>query len=177
MGRRVKTGIKLRISCSDTMLNYRLSQKLKLLGYGEFNHLTIILIDVFNYVWYVLICFFSLGLCSFHILKHVRLFVSLVFVFALFLCLWVSSGLGFLGTCLRTHNYVCARGLEVCVCIPLAHIRRLKYVHACFSSETLIQVFFAFFSLFPCVICLYFGSFYVFGSLFLCLIFCFPLTC
>ena len=37
----MKTGIKLRISCSDTMLNYRLSQKLKLLGNDEFNHLTI----------------------------------------------------------------------------------------------------------------------------------------
>ena len=41
MGGRVKPGIELRISCSDTMLNYRLSQKLKLLGNGEFNHLTI----------------------------------------------------------------------------------------------------------------------------------------
>ena len=39
----MKTGIELRISCFDTMLNYRLSQKLKLLGNGEFNHLTIIL--------------------------------------------------------------------------------------------------------------------------------------
>ena len=39
----MKTGIELRISYSNTMLNYRLSQKLKLLGNGEFNHLTIIL--------------------------------------------------------------------------------------------------------------------------------------
>ena len=39
----MKTGIKFRISCSDTILNYRLSQKLKLLGNNEFNHLTIIL--------------------------------------------------------------------------------------------------------------------------------------
>jgi len=40
MGGRVeKTGIELRTSCSDTMLNYQLSQKLKLLGYGKFNHL------------------------------------------------------------------------------------------------------------------------------------------
>ena len=36
-----KTRIKLRTSCSNTMLNYQLSQKLKLLGNGEFNHLTI----------------------------------------------------------------------------------------------------------------------------------------
>ena len=41
MGGRVKTGIKLRIFCSDTILNYRLSHKFKLLGNGEFNHLTI----------------------------------------------------------------------------------------------------------------------------------------
>ena len=41
MGGRVKQGIELRISCSDIMLNYKLSQKFKLLGNGEFNHLTI----------------------------------------------------------------------------------------------------------------------------------------
>ena len=41
MGGREKPGIELRISCSDTMLNYRLFQKLKLLRNGEFNHLTI----------------------------------------------------------------------------------------------------------------------------------------
>ena len=35
------TGIELKISCSDTMLNYRLSRKLKLLRNGELNHLTI----------------------------------------------------------------------------------------------------------------------------------------
>ena len=140
MGRRVKTGIKLRISCSDTMFNYRLSQKLKLLGYGEFNHLTIILIDVFNYVWYVLICFFSLGLCSFHILKHVRLLVSLVFIFALFLCFWVF-GLGFLGACLRTHNSIFTHKLEVCICIQLARIRKLIYAHTYYSPKILIRVF------------------------------------
>ena len=32
--------IEFMTSCSDTMLNYRLSQKLKLLGYGKFNQLT-----------------------------------------------------------------------------------------------------------------------------------------
>ena len=41
MGGRVKLGIELKISYSDTMWNYRLSQKFKLLGNGEFNHLTI----------------------------------------------------------------------------------------------------------------------------------------
>ena len=40
----MKIGIKLRISYSDTMLNYQLSQKFKLSGSDEFNHLTIILI-------------------------------------------------------------------------------------------------------------------------------------
>ena len=45
MGGRVKTEIELRISCFDTMLNYWLSQKFKFLGNGEFNHLTINLIQ------------------------------------------------------------------------------------------------------------------------------------
>ena len=50
MGGRVKLEIELRISCSDTMLNYRLSQKLKLLGNGEFNHLTISLTSLFKQI-------------------------------------------------------------------------------------------------------------------------------
>ena len=41
MGGRVKPGIELRISYSNTMLNYRFSQKFKLLENGEFNHLTV----------------------------------------------------------------------------------------------------------------------------------------
>ena len=45
MGGRVESGFELGITCSDTMRNYRLSQKLKLLGYGEFNHLTNILTE------------------------------------------------------------------------------------------------------------------------------------
>ena len=39
----MESGFELRITCSDTMRNYRLFQKLKLLGYGEFNHLINIL--------------------------------------------------------------------------------------------------------------------------------------
>ena len=39
-GRMEETGIELRTSYFDTMLNYRLSQKLKLLEYDKFNHLT-----------------------------------------------------------------------------------------------------------------------------------------
>ena len=39
----METGIELSISCSDTMINYQFSQKLKLLGNSEFNHLIIIL--------------------------------------------------------------------------------------------------------------------------------------
>ena len=39
-GRVKKTMIELRILCSDTMLNYGLSQKFKLLGYDKLNHLT-----------------------------------------------------------------------------------------------------------------------------------------
>ena len=54
----MNTGIEVRISCSDTMINYRFSQKLKLLGNDEFNNLTIILtiilttfeFEVFNIV-------------------------------------------------------------------------------------------------------------------------------
>ena len=46
MGGRVKIGIELRLSYSDTMLNYRLSQKFKMLENGEFNHLTIILTPI-----------------------------------------------------------------------------------------------------------------------------------
>ena len=45
MGGRVKIGIEFRISCSDTMLNYQLSKKFKLLENCEFNHLTISLIE------------------------------------------------------------------------------------------------------------------------------------
>jgi len=40
MGGRVKPKIKLRISYSNTMLNYQFSQKFKLLENNEFNHLT-----------------------------------------------------------------------------------------------------------------------------------------
>ena len=40
---KIKTGIELGISNSDTMLNYRLFQKFKLLENCEFNYLTIIL--------------------------------------------------------------------------------------------------------------------------------------
>ena len=43
MGGRAKVGIERRSSCSDAMLNYRFSQKHKLLGNSEFSHLTIIL--------------------------------------------------------------------------------------------------------------------------------------
>jgi len=43
VGGRAKIGIELKIFYSDIMLNYQLSQKLKLSGNGEFNHLTIIL--------------------------------------------------------------------------------------------------------------------------------------
>jgi len=35
-----ETKIELRISCPDNMLNYRQSQKFKLLGYNKFNRLT-----------------------------------------------------------------------------------------------------------------------------------------
>jgi hypothetical protein len=40
----VKTGFELGITYSDTIIKYKLSQKLKLLGNDEFNHLTSILV-------------------------------------------------------------------------------------------------------------------------------------
>ena len=46
---RVESGFELRIKCSDTMRNYWFSQKFKLLGYGEFNHLINILTISFFY--------------------------------------------------------------------------------------------------------------------------------
>ena len=45
----VESGFELRIKCFDTMRNYWLSQKFKLLGYGEFNHLINILTISFIY--------------------------------------------------------------------------------------------------------------------------------
>ena len=43
MASRAEIGFKLKITYFDTMLNYHLSQKLKLIGKGEFNYLSIIL--------------------------------------------------------------------------------------------------------------------------------------
>ena len=48
MGGRVESGIKLKVYCSNTMLNYWFSQKFKLLGNCEFNHLTIVLTKAIN---------------------------------------------------------------------------------------------------------------------------------
>ena len=53
MGGRVELEFELGIICSDTMRNYRFSQKLKLLGYGKFNHLTNILIALANLGFYL----------------------------------------------------------------------------------------------------------------------------
>ena len=36
---RIEIGFKLKTSCFETMINYHLSQKLKLLGNDQFNHL------------------------------------------------------------------------------------------------------------------------------------------
>jgi hypothetical protein len=46
MGAGVETRFELKITYSDTLINYQLSQNLKLLGNNEFNHLTIILTAV-----------------------------------------------------------------------------------------------------------------------------------
>ena len=50
MGGRVEIGFELGITCSDTMINYQLFRKLKLLGNDDFNHLTIILIVCMEFV-------------------------------------------------------------------------------------------------------------------------------
>ncbi len=42
LGGRVKSGFELKTTCFDTIINYHLSQKLKLFGNDEFNHLNII---------------------------------------------------------------------------------------------------------------------------------------
>jgi hypothetical protein len=65
---RAETECELRITPSDIMINYYLSQKLKLLGNDAFKHLTIILTIIiisFVYIWfsYILVrlsmqCFF-----------------------------------------------------------------------------------------------------------------------
>jgi hypothetical protein len=46
----VEIGFELGITCSDTMINYQLFRKLKLLGNDNFNHLTIILIVCMEFV-------------------------------------------------------------------------------------------------------------------------------
>ena len=117
----------------------------------------------------------SLG-CLFLYYKNVRFLVSLVFIFALFPCLWVS-GLRLLGACLRMHNFVHVCRLEVCVRIQLAHVCRLMYVHTYFKPKALIRVFMFLFLYFLVSYASILVSFYVFESLFLCLIVCLPLTC
>ena len=54
----LKLEIELGIFCSDTMLNYRLSQKLKLLGNCEFNHLTISLTLITKEIVWTELCEF-----------------------------------------------------------------------------------------------------------------------
>ena len=125
---------------------------------------------MFSYFVYILICLFSLEISSFYVLKHVRLLISLVFVFALFyvLSFWVRV----FGACLHMHNFVCARRLEVCVQIQLARVCRLMYVHAFFNLETLIRVFLLLFLCFFYILCLCFVLFlcsWVVVSLFICL--------
>jgi hypothetical protein len=49
-GELTESGFELMTSESDTMLNYHLSQKFKLIGIGKFNHLINIL-TLFSHVW------------------------------------------------------------------------------------------------------------------------------
>ena len=47
---RAEKRFELRTTCSDTMINYHLSQKLKPLRKCEFNHLTIILTKIETWI-------------------------------------------------------------------------------------------------------------------------------
>ena len=121
------------------------------------------------FVIYVLICLFSLGVCSFHVLKHVRLLVSLVFVFALFLCFWVRvSG----GMSMHTKFYMRTHAWSMCMHTTSPHTQ--AYVHAYFNPETLIQVFLLLFLYVLMSYASVLASFYVFWvsiPLFNCLFF------
>ena len=88
MGSKWEIGFELRISCSDTMINYRFSQKFKLLVNGEFNHLTIIL-TMRN------VC--KLKVCSLDIFVLVFLFyhfrsLQIFWLLFKFLCFQLLSG-------------------------------------------------------------------------------------
>ena len=109
---------------------------------------------MFSCFIYILICLFSLGFSSFYVLKHVRLLVSLVFVFTLFSALKFQVRV--LGACLHTHHSdVHASSKYVYTTNP--HTQ--AYVCACIlQPKTLIQVF-----LFLCffyIICLCFVLFF-----------------
>ena len=50
MGGRVEIGFKLKFTCFDTIINYCLFQKFKLLGNGKFKYLAIIASSLMFYV-------------------------------------------------------------------------------------------------------------------------------
>ena len=58
---RLEIRIEFKISYTDTMLNYCLSQKFKLLENSEFNHLTIILTMFFHNLLHAWYPFFLIG--------------------------------------------------------------------------------------------------------------------
>ena len=68
MGRRVEIGFKLKITCFDTIINYHLFQKFKLLGNGEFKYLAIILknkiVVASSLIFYVLLMVRKICWCS-----------------------------------------------------------------------------------------------------------------
>ena len=111
---------------------------------------------MFSCFIYILICLFSLGFSSFYVLKHVRLLVSLVFVFTLFSVLKFQVRV--LGACLRTHHSdVHASSKYVYTTNP--HTQ--AYVCACIlQPKTLIQVFLLLFLCFFYIICLCFVLFF-----------------
>jgi hypothetical protein len=74
MGDRVETGFELGITCSDTVINYRLFQNLKLLRNGEFNYLTIILTISFGIL--MLLFFILVMLCTLNLFLDMGLILD-----------------------------------------------------------------------------------------------------
>ena len=124
---------------------------------------------MFLFVYFMSYMCFSLCLCSFQVLKHVRLIDLQLLVSAMFFCL-LCSGLGFFKVCLRAHAFACVR-------IQLAYVNRPMYAHACLYPKILIQ-FSTSFSLIISHNMLLLGPlFHAFEFLFQCLFVCLSSMC
>ena len=114
----------------------------------------------------------KLRLSLFYVFKHVRL-LELLFSLCCFL---VVSGLGFGHVCIHMHS-VCARILEVCICIKLGRTCR-PYIYArILMPRNPNLILSALISLFSYVICFYLVQFHICKFLFLYLFVCLFFTC